>query len=115
MNPKSGRAAARHAACACAVVSLGLLVAAVAGCGRSTTPVLIVDAGGDGEAPERHTPPAAPETAGARAPAASDTAGARTPPPPDTAASRPRHEPYPFKRVVVLAIGINQYEKLRGT
>ena len=26
-----------------------------------------------------------------------------------------RHEPYPFKRVVVIAIGINQYEKLRGT
>jgi TPR repeat protein len=26
-----------------------------------------------------------------------------------------RHEPYPFKRVVVIAIGINQYENLRGT
>lgn len=53
--------------------------------------------------------------AGPPAPAADAT----TVPPPaehkDGAPTRSRHEPYPFKRVVVVAIGINHYPKLRGT
>ena len=56
---------------------------------------------------------------GANVPAAGD----RTNPEPErgesrepgAAATRPPYQPYPFKRVVVVAIGINQYPKLRGT
>ncbi len=32
-----------------------------------------------------------------------------------TNSAKPLHQPYPFKRVVVVAVGINQYPRLRGT
>lgn len=49
-------------------------------------------------------------------PPAADT-GTVPPPaePKEGAPARSRHQPYPFKRVVVVTIGINHYPKLRGT
>ena len=49
-------------------------------------------------------------------PPAADAGTAPPPPGPNEGAPvRERHQPYPFKRVVVVSIGINHYPKLRGT
>lgn len=54
--------------------------------------------------------PAAPDP-----PAAEKSDTGRAIEPAADAGRRPAHQPYPFKRVVVVAVGINEYPKLRGT
>jgi TPR repeat protein len=84
------------------VLGLCLCLAPVslAGCGRSTNP---------SAAPGKPLGAPAPPTGGLTSPA---PAGSATP---GNGPGHPRHDPYPFKRVVLVAIGINQYEKLRGS
>ena len=80
------------------VFAAGALILVASGAFRGRAPHPIAPAADDGQQPSSERP---------------------DPPPPNTAAAQPQQQPqqqpYPFKRVVLVAVGINRYPKLRGT